>query len=66
MVYKFGSSNTNAYLTPLERKRQDITDTKRTLRGKHTDWEKVLNNLLGRSGIVNDDEYKFMSKKGVY
>lgn len=64
--YPFAIKRTNAYLTPLERKKQHIVDTKRTLKGKHTDWEKILNDILGRSGIVNDDEYKFMSKKGAY
>ena len=64
--YPFAIKRTNAYSTPLERKKQDITDTRRTLKGKHTDWESVLNNMLGSRGIVNDDEYKFMSKKGAY
>ena len=65
--YPFAIKRTNAYSTPLERKPQTIKDPKGVIRkAKHTNWEAVLNKMLGNQGFLNDDEYKFMSKKGAY
>lgn len=64
--YPFAMKRTNAYLTPLEKKKQKISDPKTTIKGSHTNWESVLNGMLGKQGILNDDEYKFMSRKGSY
>lgn len=63
--YPFAMKRTNAYLTPKEAKRQMVKDPKISLKGKHTNWESVLNNMLGKQGILNDDEYN-MWKKGGY
>lgn len=61
--YPFAIKRTSAYLTPKEAKRQRITDPPATLRGaKHTDWEAALNSMLGKRGILNDDEYKMKIK----
>ena len=54
----FAIKRTNAYLTPSEAKRQRITDPPAVIKNaKHTDWEAALNKMLGRQGILNDDEY---------
>lgn len=64
--YPFAMKRTNAYLTPKEAKRQMIRDPKSVMpKGKHTAWEAALNNMLGKRGILNDDEY-FLFEKGGY
>jgi hypothetical protein len=63
--YPFAIKRTNAYLTPKEAKRQRITDPPAMLKNaKHTDWEAALNNMLGKRGFVNDDEYNLWKKGG--
>ena len=62
--YPFAIQRTNAYLTPKEAKRQAVKDPVGPLKGKHTNWEAVLNKMLGNSGILNDDEYNLYKKGG--
>ena len=64
--YPFAMPRTNAYLTPKESRRQMVKDPKPVLRGAHTNWEAVLNSMLGKRGILNDDEYNLMKRKGGY
>ena len=63
--YPFAIQRTNAYLTPKEKKPQTIKDPKSVIRkAKHTDWEAAINKMLGKRGILNDDEYNLWQKGG--
>ena len=66
MDYAFGSPETSAYLTPKEKLVQKIMDPNDPLKGVHAAFESSINKTLGIVHILNDDEYKFMSKKGAY
>lgn len=65
MSYVFGSASTNAPLTPKERVIQMLSNPKSRVKGRQTDFETMVNQILGRSHVLNDDEYNMM-KKGVY
>jgi hypothetical protein len=63
--YPFAIKRTNAYISPASARRQRVTDPKATIKGaRHVPWESVLNNMLGRQGFLNDDEYNLWKKGG--
>ena len=64
--YVFGSHESGAYLTPLEKKRQRLVHVKTKLKGKHSPGESGVDNTFSMSHILTDDEYNFMRKKGAY
>jgi hypothetical protein len=63
--YAFGSSATNAPLTPKEKLVQKLTNPKSKVKGKQVAFEASVNRTLGMSHVLNDDEYNMM-KGGKY
>ena len=64
MNYAFGSMSTNAPLTPKERVIQMLSNPRSRVKGQQTDFETMVNQILGRSHVLNDDEYNMMRKGG--
>lgn len=64
--YVFGTHKSGAYITPKERLFQHLINPDSPLKSKKTDWEAMVNQIFGSSHMLNDDEYRFMSKKGAY
>ena len=62
--YAFGTSATDAPLTPKEKLIQKLTDPKSKVKGKKVGFETSINRTLGMSHVLNDDEYNMMKGGG--